>query len=224
MKLKQQFRFCAPAIHVKEATLSKSGEHVLHGTCHHLIDEYLEPDREALESVANCPADPLAVRRFVLRFGPLRHSDVEGSKLKLAITGFLKSQQVLRHIWQDAIGTCVPRRMTTERRSLMLPRVTEVTGSFDFSGGELTFVAHDLFEASILKLFTFAQRGILKRCARVDCNVLPYFISDHPRARYCSEQCAQKAQAIWKKQWWHEKGQSWRKEQKSKQQKQKGKS
>jgi hypothetical protein len=72
------------------------------------------------------------------------------------------------------------------------------------------------------KPFTDFQQGLYllvsnsrlaKVCANPDCPA-PYFIAKKPTQQYCSDGCAQLIQRDWKRRWWAEHGEQWRKDRK----------
>ena len=78
---------------------------------------------------------------------------------------------------------------------------------FDWQRGQLVYEPLTEFQRSLYALF---QRSALaKVCANGDCPA-PYFIATKVSQRYCSEKCAEVFQRKWKRQWWTEHGDDWR--------------
>src|SRR5208337_1072586 len=98
-------------------------------------------------------------------------------------------------------------------------RVEIKGGAFELTDAGLVYVADSLYGALVLKLFSLSEGKKLRRCLKPDCDCRPYFIADHGRQQYCSENCAAWAQTQFKKKWWAKEGPHWR-EQQAKQKKQ----
>lgn len=64
------------------------------------------------------------------------------------------------------------------------------------------------FEQTIMQLLKSADRS--RYCANADCPA-PYFLAKRRSQKYCSDACSRPAQKEFKRRWWDEHGESWRK-------------
>jgi hypothetical protein len=64
------------------------------------------------------------------------------------------------------------------------------------------------FEQVIMQLLKSADRA--RYCASPDCPA-PYFLAKRRSQKYCSDACSKPAQSEFKRRWWAEHGEAWRK-------------
>jgi hypothetical protein len=70
----------------------------------------------------------------------------------------------------------------------------------------------DRFEVALMYCMRSAER--LRVCQNTECPT-PYFIAQRRWQKYCSEKCAQPSQREFKRKWWADHGDAWRKAQKA---------
>lgn len=76
------------------------------------------------------------------------------------------------------------------------------------------------FEQAIMYLLKSADRA--RYCANPDCPA-PYFLAKRRSQKYCSDACSKPAQKEFKRRWWDEHGDAWRKRRARKPQRKRGK-
>jgi hypothetical protein len=81
----------------------------------------------------------------------------------------------------------------------------------DWRRGSLQYRPRHAFERACYLLLENSTR--VKFCARAECSS-PYFIAARVSQRYCGTDCAEAMQEEWKKKWWREKGNHWRRRKK----------
>lgn len=81
----------------------------------------------------------------------------------------------------------------------------------DWRRGSLQYRPRHAFERACYLLLENSSRA--KFCARAECPS-PYFIAARVTQRYCGTDCAEAMQEEWKKKWWKERGNDWRKQRK----------
>jgi hypothetical protein len=153
-----------------------------------------------LGELANWPSDPEMIRQFTLRHGPLTLKADRDKKFSFSINEWRDGQRQFRQEWEDL-------RIKRGVRAAILPNATleaEVGEQFDVTYDQLSYVANTLFRLLLLELQS-VPRNRLRKCALTDC-VNPYFVATHLRQRYCSAECAAKAQRVAKLKWWHKEG------------------
>jgi hypothetical protein len=130
---------------------------------------------------------------------------------------FLKVQQVVRELWEGK-HRGDEDQIIAQGLSLVVPRQEE--GYVDTS--QLLFnVSWELgcLWASPRDLGDYVWLGLLQHskqlavCANKDDECpAPYFIKKKPNQKFCSEACALPAQREFKRQWFREHGEEWRKQ------------
>ena len=81
----------------------------------------------------------------------------------------------------------------------------------DWKRGELAYRPLDGFQASLYALLKCSH--LAKVCARPGC-AAPYFVARRGTQQYCSTDCADVMQDEWRRRWWKEKGNEWRRKRK----------
>lgn len=227
MKLSQNVRFFAPEYIIKSINVEqrlfngKPDKRAL------LFTGELESagpggllEASAVEEFANCLPSEAAVKKFVRRFGPLE-TTTDGKEFGFSLEGWIGRRQVFRRTWdqllglaarQQDIGPLPPELAGFKEILLRKPepcRKVETQGTFELTNVGIVYVADSVYTALVLKLFALHAEKRLRRCLKPECNQQPYFIAIHARQKYCSDICAQWAQARWKTEWWHTKGSRW---------------
>lgn len=229
MKLDQKIQFCTPACLISSVKFARGArgradlttkaqnemDWTFTGNSTREIGEYYFPKVEVVEEFANCRPEPTSIARFTQNFGLLvQNRDTDGS-FSFSAADFISRQRDFRLAWHNILARS-PRHLTTGEH-LLQQRIAVKNGVFALRNGELVFVANTLYELLLLQLLLSRDRGTLRICARLDCDQMRFFISDHPRTKYCSEKCAEWAQGIWKGRWWAERGAEWSKVRKTEQ-------
>jgi hypothetical protein len=84
---------------------------------------------------------------------------------------------------------------------------------FDWRRGQIVYQPRTEFQRAVYTLF---RRSALARvCGNPDCPAR-YFVAKKATQRYCSEKCAEVFQKEWKRKWWAERGNEWRRGRKQK--------
>ena len=82
----------------------------------------------------------------------------------------------------------------------------------DWRKGSLQYRPRNAFERACFVLLENSRHA--KVCARAECSS-PFFIAGRTTQRYCGTDCADAMQDEWRREWWREKGNEWRKRRKS---------
>jgi hypothetical protein len=77
----------------------------------------------------------------------------------------------------------------------------------DWRRGEIVYAPKTPFQWAIYTLFR--KSALARVCANPDCPAR-YFIATKGTQRYCSDKCAEVFQKAWKRKWWAEHGDAWR--------------
>jgi hypothetical protein len=178
------------------------------------------PSVEAIVELANGRDDENGVCRFTRKYGPLFAKD--DGLFAFPLFMWREMQAQFRCAWDGFLGldsrypsAYVPLLKERAPQLFSEPlKSVQVEGRFELTPEGLHFVAQSLYGALLLVLIDTYQRGLLRHCAKPDCEN-PYFIAAHPKQRYCTELCGEWAQAQAKTTWWKESGRKWL-EQKSK--------
>ncbi len=233
MELRQKIRFCTPNRRVsaltivprqvstysladlgREATpLQVDSDPIFRGSCE-IDSDLFVPPVEAIVELANCRADDDGVRRFTKKFGPLVTNPDGTFVFRL---GDWKAMQIqFRYAWNGFLG--LDSRFPSAYVPLLKERAPHIfsepmkgvmsQGRFELTPEGMAFVAESLYGTLLLVLIATHERGLLRHCSKPDCKN-PYFIAAHPKQRYCTELCAEWAQAQAKSTWWKESGKQW---------------
>jgi len=179
--------------------------------------------KRLFEEFANWPSDPAGVLRFTRRFGPLAEKPDAGSAFRFRCDAWRDDQEGFRLLW--GLVQIEPPLPSTSSWGKRVGDVFDEVLRFDGAGGwhlvadpgdawryvngALIYNAATLFRFVVLELLS-VPHGRLRTCARPDCPH-PHFVARHLNQNYCSEPCAAWGQSQWKRKWWGERGQEWRK-------------
>jgi hypothetical protein len=177
----------------------------------------------AIEEFANCLPDINAIKKFTQRFGPL-WTTTSGKEFGFQLEDWIRARQQFRMTWdhmlglaqrEQDIGLVPPEVEELLRREVEPCRKVETQGTFQLTNAGMVYVADSLYAALVLKLFALQGGKKLRRCLKPECDNQPYFIATHGRQQYCSDRCAEWAQAQFKKEWWKKQGSLWLREKSS---------
>ncbi len=174
-----------------------------------------EVSAESLIAFANCSDEIEAVQAFIQRYGPpLVFTRKDAGCIYADTLGRWKSMRLdFCMIWDRLMGVEV-RNEFTEKYGRDFPEVwkaqppwkgAEAKGIFRLTGTGPIFVAETLYAGMVAKLLMVANTGKLRRCLNPDCTGTRYFIADHGKTQYCSEECGKWGQRKAKLNYWHEK-------------------
>ena len=170
---------------------------------------------QALVEFANCSDEIEAVQRFIQRYGPPFVASRKDAGFVYADTlGCWKALRVqFCMVWDRIMGVEVKNEFT-EKYGSDFPQLwkaqppskaAEVKGVFRLTDTGPIFVAETLYMGMVAKLLMVASTGKLRRCLNPDCSGTRYFIADHGKTRYCSEECGKWGQRKAKLNYWREK-------------------
>jgi hypothetical protein len=186
----------------------------------------------ALTEMANLRGDPAAFERFLKRWPGFVHVDEgayqlkRGEKVPHKFGALVERREALRTIWRgDAftlrnllLPTDPPEELRGEYFDRNLapdePRsgvMWDTQIGLDWQRGQFIYEPRTEFQKALYHLFRQSARA--KVCGNRDC-LAPYFIADKTIQRYCSDACAQVFQQAWKRKWWAEHGDIWRRSRK----------
>lgn len=174
-----------------------------------------EVSAESLVAFANCSDEIEAVQTFIQKYGPPFIAEKKDADFVYADT--LGRWKALRlqfcTIWDRMMGVEV-RNEFTEIYGRDFPQLwkkqpawtaAEAKGVFRVISTGPIFVAETLYMGMVAKLLMIANTGKLRRCLNPDCALTRYFIADHGKTQYCSEECGKWGQRKAKLRYWHEK-------------------
>jgi hypothetical protein len=185
-------------------------------------DTLADGDVLALTELVNLRDEPEAFERFHARFpGLVDVSDcpdelhpVHETPLPPKFWLIYERREKLRGIWEGDDDNAL--------REFLLPpdpppleisegvQVGFVWSSpivFDLPRSQLVYQPRTYFQRAIYTLFL--RSALARVCANPDCQA-QYFVAKKATQRYCSDVCAQVFQKAWKKKWWAEHGDQWR--------------
>jgi hypothetical protein len=192
---------------------------------------------EALQDLANLRDELAAFERFVKRwpeFVPVPERDLPGLALVVGrqqipnrFWTLHERRKSLGNIWKGDSLTLSELLVPNEPPEELKEKETYVdrddetgrqTGwvwgpqvSVDWRRGEFIYEPRTEFQRALYYLFRHS--ALAKVCGNPDCPA-PYFIARKTTQRYCSEKCAQVFQREWKRKWWAERGDTWRRSRK----------
>lgn len=227
MELKRRIRFCTPdrralsltivprqiPVHFPPKPPRMVDDPIFRGSCEADSGLFVPP-AEAIIELANCRVDEDGVRRFTRKYGPL----VAGSDGKFAfqLSDWCAWQSQFRCAWDGFLG--LDSRYPSAYVPLLKERAPHLfseplknvqsEGRFELTKDGVAFVAESLYGGLLLVLIATHERKLLRHCPKPGCEN-PYFIAAHPRQRYCTEVCAEWAQAQAKSAWWKDSGKQW---------------
>lgn len=174
-----------------------------------------EVSSESLVEYANCSDKVEEVQGFIQKFGPPFVFTRKDADCVYADTlGRWKSQRLhFCEIWDRMMGVEVENEFTKkiggdfpQLWKAQLPwKAVEAKGVFRLANTGPIFVAETLYMGMVAKLLMVANTGKLRRCLNPDCSGTRYFIADHGKTQYCSEECGKWGQRKSKLNYWREK-------------------
>jgi hypothetical protein len=189
---------------IKVESVRIDGDEVVGRWMQDLTDFNGPRGRYLVEDFVNWPNEPADIERFTALYAPLDWRETPGvPDWALPSTG--KEFRFKLDSWRQ--------------RQALFKRTWESLAGYSFGGAGIRGLGPDgvrvrgnqlIYQAATLE--SFLQMEIftapLKRfriCTRPGCET-PYFIARHLKQQYCSAECAEWAQAEWKKQWWGKRG------------------
>jgi hypothetical protein len=188
-----------------------------------------------LDELVNLPDEAAAARRFVLRFGDRFLTDVPQNVVtqwKLRIyeedASDLSNEDFLWKEWLPSLRDAVRVLWkSSDYRSKQFGVIRILEDYFAIGGsrlspgpvwGSMEWFFHSLgpatpVELALMRLLNVAH--LTRFCANQECKT-PYFWAGTASQRYCSELCAKPAQREYKRKWWTEHGNQWRRSRRAK--------
>jgi hypothetical protein len=174
-----------------------------------------EVSAESLVEFANCTDEIEAVQAFIQKYGPPTIATRKDANCVYASTlGIWKSMRLnFCMTWDRTMGVDVKNEFT-EKYGRDFPqlwkaqppwRTVEAKGVFRLTDTGPIFLAETLYMGMVAKLLMVASTGKLRRCLNPDCAGTRYFIADHGKTQYCSQECGKLGQRKAKLKYWHEK-------------------
>jgi hypothetical protein len=147
---------------------------------------------------------PQAALKFTREFGALTSPYASGQPFRFSVADWVAMQKHLQRVWSLVAS---PSRKGA-------PVNIEVGKGeyFRFQPGRLTFRTQSLHMFVSLEIASVEAPRLSVCVNRMKWSVLPrlyvcktpYFIAGDLRQRYCSAECAQEAQRLFKLRWWNE--------------------
>ena len=196
---------------------------------------------EALAELANLREDQASLERFVKRWPGLVFLDEsayrlkDGGKVPYKYGALVERRGALRNIWrgdpftlrQLLVPTDPPEELRGKYFNRDCPPDEEHSGvvwdtqiDLDWERGQFVYESRTEFQRALYCLFRQSARA--KVCANPECPA-PYFIARETTQRYCSDKCAEVIQREYKRRWWSEHGDEWRRSRKRSRRKPRGK-
>jgi len=182
-----------------------------------------------LDELVNLPDEAAASRRFVLRFGDLFLRDVPQSviwqwKLRIYEEGAsdLSDEDFLCKDWLPSLRDAVRVLWKSSDYRFKQFGVFKILEDYFAIGGSRLSPSPvwasmerffdwlgpaTPFELALMRLLNIAH--LTRFCSNPECRT-PYFWAGTASQRYCSELCAKPAQREYKRKWWTEHGNQWR--------------
>ena len=168
-----------------------------------------EVSAESLVEFANCSDEIEAVQAFIQSYGPPFTAERDKSNCIYSDTlGRWKALRLQFCMTWDRMTADEVRNGSVEKYGRDFPQLwkaAEARGVFRLTGAGPIFVAETLYMGMVAKLLMVASIGKLRRCLNPDCALSRYFIADHGKTQYCSEECGKWGQRKSKLKYWHEK-------------------
>jgi hypothetical protein len=176
---------------------------------------------EALTELANLRNDEAAFERFCNRWPGLAYTsekvpadvhDIEETKLPRKFWLLHERQRYVREVWEGEMDILkiflLPDKPPEEVQADYEIKYWDVPIKFDWQNSVIAYEPRTEFQKALYILFRHS--ALVKVCGNPNCSTLPYFIAAKATQRYCSEQCAELFQREWKRKWWAEHGEQWR--------------
>lgn len=166
------------------------------------------------------PGDSEPAKEFCERFGEL-FPGLYPEKYWVDVEGFRKAWHARKTFEREAVGSYLTNLFSRNLRHHVKSdwdeareRGERYLGGFgilkgdaryypalkvDFSSGKISVTSATLLDWLASSLLECRHR--LGICEREGCST-PYFVKDHPRRRYCSEDCFRQSRQGKKNQWW----------------------
>jgi hypothetical protein len=174
---------------------------------------------DAAEDCANTDTER-EILRFTKRYGPLDARAVGGGVFRFPLDQWREDREKIRFLWDivrlhgdfESLGKVEngvfrPHFIGEGPNRWSMP--AQEGDHFAYERGQLVYRT-----ATLLRFLTFdllsVRREYLRKCKRPDCTT-SFFVAEHLRQDYCSPECKQWAQRLWKRNWWNEKGKTQRK-------------
>jgi hypothetical protein len=189
-----------------------------------------EPDLiKALVELANLRDDLVAFERFCKHWPGLAYvsadapelSPIRDTTLPIKFWTIYERREKLRSIWEGEAFPwlrefLLPSDPPEEVRAKYIDRSSaevqigllwDAPITLDWRRGQIVYDPRTEFQRAIYQLFRQSSRA--KICGNSDCPA-PYFFATKATQRYCSDKCAELFQREWKRRWWAEHGDQWR--------------
>ncbi|MDA1315611.1 MAG: hypothetical protein O2968_19960 [Acidobacteria bacterium] len=160
-----------------------------------------KPKTSLIEDFANWPSESLG--RFTKDYGPLRDAFSGGDEFEFTCDEWKQAQIDFRRQWETRMLQGQGRRVARIDPYHRLPTLGSEQLVFGWDD-ELRYEAATIERVLMMELCS-QRRGRLRKCGRAGCPN-PYFLSNRPLRKYCSDLCANYAQRESKKKWWHNEG------------------
>jgi len=195
-----------------------------------------EPDLlKALGELANLRDDPTAFEWYCKRWPELAYlcdeddpdlHPIEELALPTKFYEMFDRRERLRAIWEgdseplkdfllppDPPAELRDKGLYLNRYSIemQIGLVWDTQINLDWRRSELIYEPRTPFQSAIYCLFR--KSALAKVCANPDCPAR-YFVAKKATQRYCSDKCAEVFQRAWKRRWWAEHGDKWRRSRK----------
>jgi hypothetical protein len=186
---------------------------------------------EALKDLANLRDETAAFERFVKRWPEYAHvpeRDLPGlgplgpQQIPNKFWTLRERREALRKVWRGDSLTLsellLPNEPPEELRDEEKYKDRDEEGSqqgwlwepqvnVDWQRAQFIYEPRTEFQRALYLLFRQSAR--VKVCCNPDCPA-PYFVAEKTTQRYCSDKCAEVFQKGWKRKWWAEHGDEWR--------------
>jgi hypothetical protein len=155
------------------------------------------------EEFVNWPDRPQDILKFTKLYGPLETRPSSGADYKFSLNSWRAAQQSMRETW-ELFARIKPRELS-QTIIEVAPREQLIRRN-----GRLEYRASSLLRLIQLELTSIPTERLRQcKCERSDCPQR-YFVAHHLGQLYATEPCARAAQREWKKQWWKDNGEKWR--------------
>lgn len=174
----------------------------------------------AAEDFANWSDSEKAILRFTKRYGPLEARPIGGKQFRFSIEQWRNDREGIRFLWEIVrlggdFGSLGKGENGVYRPHFNIEGVNRWSipaqegDHFAYEHGQLVYRTANLLRFLMLDLLSVPRR-YLSMCKRPNCRA-GFFVAEHRREDYCSPECKQWAQRLWKRNWWNEKGKTQRK-------------
>lgn len=174
----------------------------------------------AAENSANWQDSEKEILRFTKRYGPLEDRPMGGKQFRFSIEQWRSDREGIRFLWEIVrlggdFGSLGKFKDGVFRPDFIMDGPNRWSmparegDHFAYERGQLVYRTATLLQFLMLDLLS-VPRDYLRKCKRPDCPT-SFFVADHLREDYCSPECKQWAQRLWKRNWWNEKGKTQRK-------------